>query len=65
MQDEEIEDEIDIRNSNDEEKIIEIQKPQEDIGEYHIKQREEWKAQEEINRDKSEVHYQDILFDGK
>ncbi|XP_070493336.1 coiled-coil domain-containing protein 174 isoform X2 [Chironomus tepperi] len=35
----------------------------EEIGDSFLKQREEWRKQEEVNKERSEIHYQDILFD--
>jgi hypothetical protein len=37
----------------------------EEIGDSFLKQREEWRKQEEINKERGELHYQDILFDGE
>lgn len=36
-----------------------------DIGLQFLKQREEWQQQEEINKERPTMHYQDILFDGE
>lgn len=36
-----------------------------DIGLQFMKQREEWQQQEEINKERTSLHYQDILFDGR
>lgn len=36
-----------------------------DIGLQFLKQREEWQKQEEINKERPTMHYQDVLFDGK
>lgn len=36
-----------------------------DIGLQFLKQREEWQQQEEINKERPTIHYQDILFDGE
>lgn len=35
------------------------------IGLQFQKQREEWEKQEHLNTERSEVHYQDVLFDGE
>ncbi|KAL7032453.1 hypothetical protein ACKWTF_007322 [Chironomus riparius] len=35
----------------------------EEIGDSFLKQREEWRKQEIVNKERSELHYQDILFD--
>lgn len=36
-----------------------------DIGLQFIKQREDWKKQEELNAERTSIHYRDILFDGE
>lgn len=36
-----------------------------DVGLQFIKQREEWQKQEELNKERTSIHYRDILFDGK
>jgi hypothetical protein len=36
-----------------------------DIGLQFMKQREEWEKQEEVNKERPILHYQDILFDGE
>lgn len=35
------------------------------IGLQFQKQRQEWEKQEQLNTERSEVHYQDVLFDGE
>lgn len=36
-----------------------------DIGLQFRKQRDQWEEQDEVNRQRVNLHYQDILFDGK
>lgn len=36
-----------------------------DIGLQFMKQREDWKKQEELNAERTSIHYRDILFDGE
>lgn len=36
-----------------------------DIGLQFMKQREDWEKQEELNKERTSLHYQDILFDGE
>lgn len=36
-----------------------------DIGLQFMKQREEWQKQENLNKERSNLHYRDILFDGE
>lgn len=36
-----------------------------DIGLQFLKQREKWQEQEEVNKERPSMHYQDILFDGE
>lgn len=35
-----------------------------DIGLQFLKQREDWQKQEELNKERTSIHYRDILFDG-
>jgi len=36
-----------------------------DLGQFMTQQRDEWDKQEEINKEREPLHYQDILFDGE
>lgn len=36
-----------------------------DIGLQFLKQREEWEKQEDLNKERTNLHYHDILFDGE
>lgn len=36
-----------------------------DVGLQFMKQREDWQKQEELNKERTSIHYRDILFDGK
>lgn len=36
-----------------------------DIGLQFLKQRENWSKQEELNKERTSTHYQDVLFDGE
>lgn len=36
-----------------------------DVGLQFMKQREEWQKQEELNKERTSIHYRDILFDGR
>lgn len=36
-----------------------------DVGLQFMKQRDEWEKQEETNKERPNLHYQDILFDGE
>jgi hypothetical protein len=46
-------------------KNYDIQQKPESCGEFFAKQKEEWQIQENINKESEELHYTDILFDGK
>lgn len=59
-----------IKNQNED--IIVEKPPQsvpetvtEEVGDNFLKQREEWRKQEELNKESSEIYYQDVLFDGE
>lgn len=47
--------------------VIVTKKPSEEEPENteFLRQKEEWRKQEELNKERNDVYYQDILFDGE